>query len=409
MWEFNYGEWTEAYVFLRLLGNGRIYGADSNFEKDENVYMDILNILRYEKGHMLKFERVFSDSQVHAHDDGKVFRILAYTELIEKADYLYSAIKEIDSVDRKFSVPIIETYLKELRLSQPKVPKLPSEVAEQYGSKTDIIITVDDSVDHCVSTLGFSVKSHLGQASSLFNCSQASNLKFKIVGCNDETMNHINGNEIDSEKGIFKYIKDNTDIYLEFQGTSDQFADNLDLIDGRMPELFANLLLLQLSYLGEADSRKTRDLISKLSEINPVNARRPEVWYETNMKKFLYASFAGLTASNPWDGRRRLSGGYIDVSKDGEMLYYRAVSDDIFESYLYEHTFIDRPSRGVNKDIAKVNAQAFLQNRPVTDDELYKAEYDTKGKKKAKKGDWGYVFKENNEYFINVNFQIRFI
>ena len=44
MWEFNYGEWTEAYVFLRLLGNGRIYAADRNFEQDENVYIDILNI-----------------------------------------------------------------------------------------------------------------------------------------------------------------------------------------------------------------------------------------------------------------------------------------------------------------------------------------------------------------------------
>ena len=46
MWEFNYGEWTEAYVFLRLLGNGRIYAADRNFEQDENVYIDILNIIR---------------------------------------------------------------------------------------------------------------------------------------------------------------------------------------------------------------------------------------------------------------------------------------------------------------------------------------------------------------------------
>ena len=26
VWEFNRGEWTEAYVFLRLLGEGRIYG-----------------------------------------------------------------------------------------------------------------------------------------------------------------------------------------------------------------------------------------------------------------------------------------------------------------------------------------------------------------------------------------------
>ena len=54
MWEFNYGEWTEAYVFLRLLSNGRVYAADRNFERDENVYIDILNIIRYEKEHILE-------------------------------------------------------------------------------------------------------------------------------------------------------------------------------------------------------------------------------------------------------------------------------------------------------------------------------------------------------------------
>ena len=48
MWEFNYGEWTEAYVFLSLLGTGRIYAADENFERSENVYIDILKIIRYE-------------------------------------------------------------------------------------------------------------------------------------------------------------------------------------------------------------------------------------------------------------------------------------------------------------------------------------------------------------------------
>ena len=55
MWTFNYGEWTEAYVFLRLLGNGRIYGANADFERDESVYMDIINVIRHEKNHILKF------------------------------------------------------------------------------------------------------------------------------------------------------------------------------------------------------------------------------------------------------------------------------------------------------------------------------------------------------------------
>ena len=96
MWEFNYGEWTEAYVFLRLLGNGRIYAADRNFEQDENVYIDILNIIRYEKEHILEFQRELES--VDAKDNGIVFKVLPYDELIGKADYLYDA-KTDENID----------------------------------------------------------------------------------------------------------------------------------------------------------------------------------------------------------------------------------------------------------------------------------------------------------------------
>lgn len=48
VWEFNRGEWTEAYVFLRLLGEGRIYGASADLVKDEKTYIDIVNIIRAE-------------------------------------------------------------------------------------------------------------------------------------------------------------------------------------------------------------------------------------------------------------------------------------------------------------------------------------------------------------------------
>lgn len=407
MWEFNFGEWTEAYVFLRLLGDGRIYAADRNFERDENVYIDILNIIRYEKEHILEFQREME--AVHAKDNSVVFKVVAYDELIDKANYLYNAIKNVTSRDRKFSVPEIERYLSELRFSQPKVPKLPVEVEAAYGKKTDIIITIQDSADHAVSTTGFSVKSHLGSASTLFNSSKASKFLYEIVGCDEAEMNEINGNQISSEIGMFEYIKNNPNLSLEFRGTSDRFNDNLDFVELKMPEILSCAILIQIGYYDRAVSSKTKDIIEKVAEMNPVGVRRPEVWYEAKMKDFLYASFSGLTAAEPWDGRRKLSGGYIDVGVNGEMLYYRAVSDDIFNTFLYEHTFFDRPSRGVNKDKAKVTARAQLEGRNVTDAEMREATIKN-GKPKPQKGDWGYVYKgEDGKYYITVNFQIRFI
>lgn len=407
MWEFNYGEWTEAYVFLRLLGNGRIYAADRNFEQDENVYIDILNIIRYEKEHILEFQRELEG--VNAKDNGIIFRVLAYRELVDKADCLYNAIKNVTSGNRKFSIPEIERYLSDLKFSQPKVPKLPNEIENTYGKKTDIIITMQDSTDRAVSTSGFSIKSHLGSASSLFNSSLASNFLYEIVGCDDREMYEINGNYISSEIGMFEHIKNNPNLTLEFKGTSDEFNDNLDFIELKMPEILSCAILTQIGYYDRADSNKTKDIIEKVVQKNPIGVRRPEIWYEAKMKDFLYAAFSGLTASEPWDGRRKLSGGYIDVGTSGEMLYYRAVSDDVFNTFLYEHTFFDRPSRGVNKDKAKVIGQAYLEGRDVTDEEILEATTKN-GKPKPKKGDWGYVFKcEDGKYYITINFQLRFI
>lgn len=408
MWEFNYGEWTEAYVFLRLLGNGRIYAANKDFEKDENVYIDILKIIRYEKEHILEFKRELESAS--GMDNGVVFKILTYDELNDKADYLYKAIKNITSRKRKFPIQEIENYLTELRFSQPKVPKLPTEIQDEYGKKTDIIITMQDSTDCAISTTGFSIKSHLGSASSLFNASLASKFVYELIGCDEKEMYNINGNYISSEIGMFNYIKNNPNISLKFVKTSEAFNDNLDFVELKMPEILSCAILTQIGYYERANSSKTKDIVENIARINPVNVRRPEIWYEAKIKDFLYASFSGLTASEPWDGRRKLSGGYIDVGNDGRMLYYRAVSDDVFNTFLYEHTFFDRPSRGVNKDIAWVVALANIEGRDVTAEEIRMVATKKDGKPKPKKGDWGYVYKgDDGKYYISINFQVRFI
>ena len=61
VWEFNTGEWTEAYVFLRLLGDGRIFGASADLIRDEQTYIDVINIIRDEPNSFIKFERFIED------------------------------------------------------------------------------------------------------------------------------------------------------------------------------------------------------------------------------------------------------------------------------------------------------------------------------------------------------------
>ena len=51
----NKGEWSEIYVFLRLLEMGRIYAATENLERIDSVFYDIIKILRTEEIGKLEF------------------------------------------------------------------------------------------------------------------------------------------------------------------------------------------------------------------------------------------------------------------------------------------------------------------------------------------------------------------
>ena len=134
-------------------------------------------------------------------------------------------------------------------------------------------------------------------------------------------------------------------------------------------------VLVQLGYLGKTKSSMMGDIVSEVAEINPIReVRNPKKWYKANFKDFLFNSISGLTATSPWDGRRRITGGYIDVIKAEETLHYRAVSDDMIMSYLYEHSFIDIPSHGPKKD----------------------------------KKSLGYAYKDRDKYLISIYFQIKF-
>lgn len=238
--------------------------------------------------------------------------------------------------------------------------------------------------------------------SSLFNSGDGSRLIFKIVGCTEKRMHEIN--LIEDELKIIQAIKDDKDLSLEFVKTGkEEFAGNLEYIDTQMLKIITMTMLVQTKYLSPAKSGNLRDIVNVVSELNPLNVMYPEHFYEAKFKDFLFASLAGLTASKKWDGKTRMTGGYIDVNKDGGLLYYRAISNEIFCSYLYENTFIDRPDRGHNKDIAIEKAKAYFENRTVSD-----AEIEAIKKAKDKKGNCGFVYEENGEYFIAINFQVRF-
>ncbi|MBO5629124.1 MAG: HpaII family restriction endonuclease [Aeriscardovia sp.] len=410
VWEFNRGEWTEAYVFLRLLGEGRIYGASAELVRDDKIYIDIVNVIRAEPNAYARFERFIENeiAKVKAFDkDNVIFKVITGPELNEKASFLYHEIMASSGGKRKLKVPAIQEYLEELRFSSPKA-NLSDEAKQAYGAKADIIITAQNSLDNSTSTEGFSVKSHLGSNPTLFNCSQTSGFVYRIVGCNLEGMHRINA--LNSLKTMIAAIK--KDYSLEYVGCRNAvFEQNIGIVDSRMDEILNVAILAVNGYYNHDISTDLPTVCDTLTNLNPIKRANPKEFYSAKIKDFLFASFAGLTASTPWSGRKKLTGGYIDVGQTGELLYYRAISDDIFANYLFKNTKIDMPDRGVCKALALERAGIYLsEHRNLTKDEENAIIFvdGISGKKNSKKGDFGYVYEKDNEFFIDLNFQIRF-
>ncbi|MBR4276703.1 MAG: HpaII family restriction endonuclease [Prevotella sp.] len=211
-------------------------------------------------------------------------------------------------------------------------------------------------------------------------------------------------NALDSLTAMIGTIRQ--DYSMEYAGCrNDVFEQNINMVDSRMDEILQYTMLLRVGYITSKSANTVADTCEKLAEINPLGVRNPNIFYAAKFKAFLFASFAGMTASKEWNGRKMLTGGYIDVDKDGEMLYYRAMSDDVFENYLFKHTFFDRPDRGELKEIAVAEGKCYVNEQRLLTD---KERADVKKGCHGKKGDFGYLYKKGDEIFIAINFQIRF-
>lgn len=46
--KLNKGEWSEAYTLIKLLADGKLYAADSDLNKINNIYYPLIKILRTE-------------------------------------------------------------------------------------------------------------------------------------------------------------------------------------------------------------------------------------------------------------------------------------------------------------------------------------------------------------------------
>lgn len=353
----NKGEWSELYVFFKLLSEGRLFAANSDLEKLPELYYPILAILREEGGQNFEYRR---DSEIKIIDESTGKEIAKFTidEFIQLSRKLLDSIKNGAG---NFQVEWLDDWLVKLKIVSLKASS---------QNKTDILIKVLDRNTNLSPIVGFSIKSKIGSASTLFNASGATNFVFKIEVPPNFDPTKVNQIEEGAKLKLrFKRLLA-SGCKFHFVGMDNKvFEGNLMMIDYIMPRILAEVLLTyNCNFAGSSLS----SILESLNQRNPLgyNLTHGHPYYEHKLKEVLTEFALGLKPATVWNGDAETTGGFIIVKENGELVCYHIYNRNDFKEYLLKDTKLDTPS--------------------------------------TRRHGFGKVYKVGSEYFIKLNLQIRY-
>ncbi|MCK5782328.1 MAG: HpaII family restriction endonuclease [Flavobacteriales bacterium] len=352
----NKGEWSEIYTLLKLLGDKKVYVGDKDLNKIPNLLYPIIKILRDEKNGSIEYS---VNDEIKIIQGDKELLSISIDDFKDKAKFLLSEIKENS---KTFEVPEIEKFLSQIKCSSLKA---------KSSVKTDIRIVIHDLKTNMHPVLGFSIKSQLGSPSTLLNAGKTTNFIYKISGLitdsQVENINSINGTGKIKERLI---AIENNNCKIQFNNLEkDIFKNNLVLIDSLLPKLIAEIIKEFYS----SKKSKIIDLTNEVAYNNPLNfdITHEHKYYEYKLKKFLTEVAVGMMPATVWTGVYDATGGYLVVKEDGDILAYHLYNRNEFEDYLFHNTKLDTAS--------------------------------------SSRHSFGKIYKENGEFYIKLNLQIRFL
>ncbi len=368
---FNKGEWAEFYVLLKLLGDGRLYMADNMLEKKFDTYLDVLKVIREEaKRGTLEYVVDKDASTIRIQDTAEVLRShIPSSDFRASAAKLFDGIKAMTGKARPAPASVC-SFAEFIYVENPKAPAVKA-LKKQFGGKNDIFLEVRDSQTALVSVMGFSIKSMLGSAATLFNASTGSQFLYRLTGCDDELMDKFNSIRKGGKRewSSCKSFLAEHGIGVEYvRPQSDTYYQNLLLVRDRLDAVLA--WCLKDRFIDATGGYEVKETVERLAASNPLQVPNPEAYYEKAVKDFLMAGFTGMTAARDWNGREQVTGGYIVVKDDGDVVCYHSNDRESFRDYLYRNTFFEYVS--------------------------------------TKKYQWSYIRKEGGHYYLPLNVSVRF-
>lgn len=346
----NKGEWSEPYVVLRLLADGKLAQADKDMLPSPEDFATVIKVIRGDVTGIVEND----GTVVFTFEDafGQHHNIFAdQTKLAAQAARLFKSICAIKKAEGAFELPIDEEALRFYgfrRLTNP-APKT------HKTTKRDLKLRIK-SPKTGVATLGFSVKSEIGAPPTLLNASEPTNIIYRVKGLTKSRADAINAlvgprKIMDRCKAI---LSNAASIEYETYHSS-VFADNLEVVDSALPKMLADLV--KVHYFQQIlaprnprmagafrDADKLSRAVELLNKNEPYASKARKNFCEIKIKRFLRSCALGMMPSEVWDGKDDASGGYIIVLPDGRLVALYVYNTNLFEKYLYESTIFERAS-----------------------------------------------------------------
>lgn len=351
----NKGEWSEIYTLFKLLGDGKVYAGDAEMNKMD-LYYPILDIIRQE-ANKYEYEPKTEKRIVVIKENGLQIAEIPVQRFIDEAKKLLLEIRTKKG-EGAYEIPNTEAFMKEVKCTKLKAPS---------KDKADIHIVIHDTLTGMTPELGFSIKSQLGSASTLLNAGTTTNVRFKVSGIDNRQIEIINA--IDAHRDRMAAVYENGGSLKFSEIKNDIFNNNLLFVDSCLPIFVGECLRLQ-NISGAETSVKA--IVEQVIIENPFHYTGDNcgAFYESKMKKLLIAAALGMTPGKVWNGRYDANGGYLVVRKDGELVCYHFYNMNDVEDYLYNNTRFECASRG--------------------------------------RYNFGYLYMEGAQCYIDLNLQIRF-
>ncbi|MDD3899852.1 MAG: HpaII family restriction endonuclease [Dysgonamonadaceae bacterium] len=346
----NKGEWSEIYVFLKLLADGRLDAADANLNVIPNIYYPIIKILRQENNKELEY---CIKDEIRVFDENKNELIhIPVIEFINNSKLLFSYLRS--SQGRSFAFEDIEDFLNSIKIFT---------LSATSTDKSDINLVVHDLKTGLEPKLGFSIKSMIGKDATLFNAGSTTNFIYEIIVNDQIVIDEINA--IQTKPKIanrIQKIRENGCSICFRNIQSDTLQLNLQLIDSDLPKILAELIILKYTSPGDSSIAL---LVNQLTINNPLNFNLSQghPFYEYKIKNFLTDSALGMTPAAKWNGNYDATGGLIIVKENGDLVCYHIYNHNEFQDYLFNNTRLEQAStsRYGFGDLYQENGKLFIK------------------------------------------------